>query len=78
MQNHLPPLERSHEPDLGRFSRDGGVRVGLQAQETLPDKCFLACHTAWSFGGWSGRQDAALYGRRDARRYQTGVSVSAR
>ena len=31
-------LERSHEPGLGFFPRDGGVRVGFQVPETLLDK----------------------------------------
>src|ERR1035437_4300900 len=34
------PLERSHEPKPGFFPGDGGVRVGLQAPETLLDKSF--------------------------------------
>ena len=31
----IPPLERSHEPKLGFFPRDGGVRVGLEVPEAL-------------------------------------------
>src|ERR1017187_6689854 len=34
------PLERSHEPELGFFSGDGGVRVGLQFPEELLDRSF--------------------------------------
>jgi hypothetical protein len=40
------PLEQSHEPELGCFTADGGVRVGLQVAETLFDKSFSASVSA--------------------------------
>jgi hypothetical protein len=39
-RNCLFQVERRHEPELGFFAGDGGVRVGLQFPQTLLDEGF--------------------------------------